>query len=91
MGSNDACIISGAVIPGRRSDGSGRADGQLTAFRMLAFSEPLLSIPMQSERPCRDSDALTAAPGAAPGEVAARNSGEGSQALCDMDRQDEFR
>jgi len=74
MGSNDACFTSGAVIPGWRHHEIGRACGKLTAFRVLAFGEPLFSVPVQSERPCRDSHALYAALGAAPGQVASRSS-----------------
>jgi len=74
MGSNDACIISGAVISRWRGDRGGRACGKLTAFRMLAFGEPLFPVPVQSERPCRDSDTLIAALGAVPGKVALRSS-----------------
>lgn len=91
MGSNDACITRGAVVSRWRGDGAGRACRKLTAFRVLAFGEPLFPKPVQSERPCRDVDALIAVLGAAPGEVTLRSLRGASLAFCDMDRQDEPR
>lgn len=75
MGLNDACITGGAVALGCRGGKIGRrACGKLTAFRVLAFGEPLFSYLCKSERPCRDSDAQGAAPGVAPGRVTSRSS-----------------
>jgi hypothetical protein len=91
MGSNDACVNRGAVISGWRGDEGERAFGKLTAFCVLAFGEPLFPIPVQSERPCRDGDALIAVLGTAPGEVASRSRRGALRAFCDMDRQDEPR
>jgi hypothetical protein len=91
MGSNDACFASGAVVPEWLRVRTGRAWRKLTAFRVLAFGEPLFSVPAQSERPCRDSDALYAVLGAAPGTGSLAIIARKPLRVCDMDRQDEPR
>jgi hypothetical protein len=74
MGSNDARIIRGAAIPGWRTAQGAGSCRELTAICVLAFDEPLFPVPVQSERPCRDGDALIAVLDAAPGGVALRPS-----------------
>lgn len=74
MESNDARIFRGAAIPCWRQEVTGRSGRKPVWSGVSASSEPLFSVPLQSEPPCDESDALIAALDAALGAVVLRSS-----------------